>query len=797
MKREGLYEKHAYQILLTLLPTLASMLFLNDILKLDLNNMILGIMILLLIVFVRILDYNKSYVVVRIGLVCLTAIVLGIIVYNITPLYELKDKLQWIVEDKVPHKTLEIQEQLIIDLLLVLCTSIPLYVIQKGRKIRTLFAAILLIVLICSATLGKMLPLFAIALSFVYIFLVLGERLVARYLTYIKIDLSKVMLHLAPLLLLYLIIIANVPVSDKPVKVHETIITTVKSTVTEWYRDIRHWLAPDGGVFEVAMQGYSEDTGFGGVKQGKDVVSLQVSSQRPLGQRLYLRGNWKNIYTGRNWEESLESTDIYQTYPEDKMDWAELMYAMYRYDKCNSFEELVAIDSMDILYKDIETSSLFLPLKSTYIRANMVLDTETPENLNFKDLMRDGNRYYFASLKLNYLSDRWKSFVSQEQQYKYSSVNLVDVQDYREQIQSHGTSIGLDCYFNNEDIFRKRAEYIKSQFTNLPDDLPKRVAELSQDITKDCKTPIEKCNAIEAYLESYRYTMQPKQVSKGEDLVDGFLFDTREGYCTYFASAMAVMVRTLGIPSRYVQGFAVGTGVNRNSKYNVKSSSAHAWVEVYIEGIGWLTYDPTPASGTGLAEGYRWDTKNVVPNTPSDILIDGGAYLDQENRSRNEDMAKYNEDLKLEDANKLELLKLLLLIISVMIVLGIVLVILYVSIRILRNRRAVKNKSPNEILHLTMAQIFYLLGELIRPIDSTETMHQYFSRISIDCMEYDVSLDRVEPIYTSGRYSNQEIKQEDVKRVIECRQNLLFQIRKKENRYQYWVFWLKYSLMVF
>ena len=83
----------------------------------------------------------------------------------------------------------------------------------------------------------------------------------------------------------------------------------------------------------------------------------------------------------------------------------------------------------------------------------------------------------------------------------------------------------------------------------------------------------------------------------GDDPIAGFLFEQRRGHCEYFASAMTVMLRTLGIPSRIVNGFLPGEFNDISELYVVRASDAHSWVEAYFPTLGWIPFDPTPAAG--------------------------------------------------------------------------------------------------------------------------------------------------------------------------------------------------------
>ncbi|MCI8962941.1 MAG: transglutaminase domain-containing protein [Eubacterium sp.] len=108
-------------------------------------------------------------------------------------------------------------------------------------------------------------------------------------------------------------------------------------------------------------------------------------------------------------------------------------------------------------------------------------------------------------------------------------------------------------------------------------------------------------NAIDFTMEylnkNYRYTLRPGMVQDGENEIETFLFERKTGYCTHFASAAVMILRTLGVPARLAQGYMIsGYRVNANKKTSVRDSNAHAWVELYIDGTGWVPVDFTPSS---------------------------------------------------------------------------------------------------------------------------------------------------------------------------------------------------------
>jgi hypothetical protein len=136
-------------------------------------------------------------------------------------------------------------------------------------------------------------------------------------------------------------------------------------------------------------------------------------------------------------------------------------------------------------------------------------------------------------------------------------------------------------------------------YLQLPAGLDRRIPDLAREITKNAQTPFDKALRIETYLRMrFAYTLNLSG-KPGQDPLAHFLFETRAGHCEYFASAMAIMLRTLGIPSREVNGFLPGEYNDLGGDYIVRASDAHSWVEVYFPGNGWQIFDPTPSSIEG------------------------------------------------------------------------------------------------------------------------------------------------------------------------------------------------------
>lgn len=135
---------------------------------------------------------------------------------------------------------------------------------------------------------------------------------------------------------------------------------------------------------------------------------------------------------------------------------------------------------------------------------------------------------------------------------------------------------------------------VASRFLQLPPLTP-RVSELSRAVTKDDATPYEKALSIKWHLlGNYRYSLDVGR-AVSDSPVEDFLFDRKTGYCEHYATAMVLMLRSLGIPARLVTGFMAGEWNDFGHYYTVRQQDAHAWVEVYFPQSGWIIFDPTPS----------------------------------------------------------------------------------------------------------------------------------------------------------------------------------------------------------
>lgn len=133
-------------------------------------------------------------------------------------------------------------------------------------------------------------------------------------------------------------------------------------------------------------------------------------------------------------------------------------------------------------------------------------------------------------------------------------------------------------------------------YLQLPEALDARLGNLATQLTRSAPSALEGAIALEQYLRrAYHYTLDTLSPTQPRTPLSSFLFETRRGHCEYFASALAVLLRTQGMPSRLATGFAAAHYNPLTGYYEVRAWDAHAWVEAYFPAHGWVLFEPTPS----------------------------------------------------------------------------------------------------------------------------------------------------------------------------------------------------------
>ncbi|MCL2774944.1 MAG: hypothetical protein FWD71_16590 [Oscillospiraceae bacterium] len=335
-----------------------------------------------------------------------------------------------------------------------------------------------------------------------------------------------------------------------------------------------------------------------------------------------------------------------------------------------------------------------------------------------------------------------------------------------------------NCEFDYDD-------YVRQYYLDVPDTLPQEVKDLAAQITEGCQTDYNKALAIEKYLaDNYTYTLNPKAPYDPQaDFVYNFLFDTKEGYCTYYASAMVMMLRSLNVPARYVEGFLVDTSKKTKSPDDGKDYiivydyNAHAWPEVYLRGIGWIPFEPTASYGDAAP---KVETPYVY-NPPARLPGEGSMMPTEPVTDDSEDVA-----VAANSAVSSDLSKVLFIILLIIIAASVIYIVNY----IINSRRFkyFKNSNANAAVIKMLSYILNFLRYCGFVMYNEESLKDFSRRIapSFAMMNPD-GWGKIMDIMQKARYSSHEISEEERTYVYdfisylrkECMKKLKFDLRLK------------------
>jgi len=180
---------------------------------------------------------------------------------------------------------------------------------------------------------------------------------------------------------------------------------------------------------------------------------------------------------------------------------------------------------------------------------------------------------------------------------------------------------------------------VTDYYLQLSPTLPERVRQLSETVTKEAKSPYDKALAIKHYLSQFDYSLEVKAPPQGTDGVDYFLFTQKSGNCVQFTSAMAVMLRSIGVPSRVSRGYAPGEWDAATGSSTLRAKQRHAWPEVYFPSYGWVEFEATPTTGSVLvatavadSEIVGGDEEEWMDEDEDEMLGFGGTGTTSRNR---------------------------------------------------------------------------------------------------------------------------------------------------------------------
>ncbi len=650
--------------------------------------------------------------------------------------------------------------------ILFLCCSIT-YVFHKFYKIKNILAASFLILLIIACINKLFVPKITVAIILVYSLVILVEICgIKLHKNSNVVDNSIATIYLAPICILIAILAVSFPSNTTPIrwKVVKSFIYKVQEQGSMIITEIQYRFNKGSGEFGLNYAEYSEDsdTELGGDVKLRNKNTLNIYTNNKSTARGYLIGSISDTYTGRKWEK--RKSDYKYEYEDYYLDFFELLLC---FTKANQegmdLTNIVQKRDYEIKFKDIKTKTIFYPLKSYKIyHKKPIKYVETDQGaLLFKKAKGNGTVYNTSYYELNLNSEGLKNILRNTGKQKIIVTE--------ENLRKTGDSIFYLYKFEDElnytgliEEIEKRTEEIEIQYTTLPDTLPDRVKELAYEITKNYNNDYDKLKAIESYLNQMTYTTKVRRTPKEEDFVDYFLFEQKTGYCSYFASAMGILARCVGIPTRYVEGYVVDYMDRPEAfTYKVYSYSAHSWIDAYIEGVGWIPFEPTPEFYDGRYTQWKEasNTGNHASYMPNSVMIPTPPV---------QEPFKDN-GIEINTAKKFTLQEYIFAVCAIILCILLLfasIVLAYYKLMETKYNRRYKNSSHNEQLTMKLGEILQYVTKEGYKLPSDETLYSYAKRIG-DKIEFEhVTFLTIVLIYMRTRYGGKDVKESDLEIVI-------------------------------
>lgn len=419
----------------------------------------------------------------------------------------------------------------------------------------------------------------AVAFALCYILLVYAEWVQREWHKVKGTDRQRSVLWLMPFAGLYFILLLCMPAPQEPYEWR-----FVKETCSEIGESLigfaQNFMQGGGDDFDTGLSGFSENGALQDGLQENDREMLTVQGTGNLVTNVYLTGKIYDTFDGYGWQQKYQGPESGRTGKDIPEFWdAVQTREAARLYEASSLQDQLTAATLKIRYKYFRTSCLVAPLKTKDIRMARERDFYVwdGDNLSFREKRGYGTMYEISYYQINAGADSFDRFL----RAALANVRVSDATKDRTAADDTGAA------------GRRRQIYqVYVEDVELSEETRRYVKEL----TAGAQDPLERLRRMEAGLASFTYTKQPRKlpekIEDAETFLEYFLLEGREGYCTHFATAFVLLARAQGMPARYVEGFCVPLqGKHETSVYG---DMAHAWPEVYFDGVGWIPFEPTP-----------------------------------------------------------------------------------------------------------------------------------------------------------------------------------------------------------
>ena len=456
--------------------------------------------------------------------------------------------------------------------------------------------------------------------GFFFILVCLSHEIHIRWKRFGDTDVKKHMVFTAPFIFGIIFIASLFKTPDEPYD--------WRLFVTVWNRVV---LAVDKLKFNFgsgtdAFIGFSDSGEIGsGVERNKQPkAAFEVTTNSDINVPVYFAGTIYDSFNGHEW--TTEKTPIENA---RRMDSFETAFAAKT--DAEDYRDIIRDSSIMIKYLNIKSKYLFAPSKLT----DYAFPTE------YRGLTEEDGVYSFAKhnpYRVEVRENFYRENTDSPAFYDYmASEPGINEETWKSSLKVFGISKLADDYGYDKYLEYKRL--IKEKYCEDVE-LSPEIREKLDELYEGSASEYEKMKRLEASLGLMDYTTDtdpiPDYVLSSSDFLEHMLLEKKEGYCTHYATTFVLLARAEGLPARFVQGFRLTMG--KAGTYTITSDMAHAWAEVYFEGKGWITFEPTP----GFYEETSWLTVadkmiKIEPTKPKEVFNETNAPGDVESEGEKEE----------------------------------------------------------------------------------------------------------------------------------------------------------------
>lgn len=489
------------------------------------------------------------------------------------------------------------------------------------------------------------------------------------------------------------------------------------------------------GIFHFQTTGYSDAQS--GISQSiweQDMEQLILYGDYTK-RNLYLKGNVSGKYT----PDGFQNEEDFLV-PDYRIDTLMTLYSIFREtDDIRELRKFMEIKKQEITLRNIKTESLFYPVKLLSISAEGFL--QDGDNLRAGTKNGRGYTYSYCFVDLDYSNEFLVEIIKNSRNIIYEEREYYHVYDVLEK--NYGITIPQIPF---EDFVKMAETYdtdMQRYYQGEESEASERISLLAGELVLECENDYDCCRALEQYLYQYHYN-QAVSIPKDADVLEYFLFEGKEGYCVHYATALAVMLRCRNIPARVAEGFLVDYKNRLDSyTYSISSNKAHAWVEAYLEGFGWIRLEPTVVNASDA--NAVWYAKND----------DTEEVWEEENES--DDFEEEAEEEERKEEQRQSWFLMIKLFGGMLGIVGMILVILYFHHKISVQR----SSNPDIVCHHLIA----VLERKYAVRRESESIREYFERI-LELDNIPETLKNELPVVKSNMeeywYGNGTVREEDI-----------------------------------